>query len=37
MKSEKSLFGIQTNYGDIANEILNTAIDAERIFKCKWS
>ena len=24
------------NCGDIANEILNAAVDAERNFKCKW-
>ena len=36
MKNEKFLIDIQTKCGDIANEILNVAIDAERIFKCKW-
>ena len=37
MKNEKLLLDIQTKCGDIANEILNAAIDAERTFKCKWS
>ena len=36
MKNEKLLLDIQTKCGDIADEILNTAIDAERAFKCKW-
>ena len=36
MKNEKFLFDIQTKCSDIANEILNAAIDAERTFKCKW-
>ena len=36
MKNEKFLLDIQTKYGDIANEILNAAIDAERTLKCKW-
>ena len=27
---------IQTKCGNIANEILNAAIDTERTFKCKW-
>ena len=36
MKNEKFLLDIQTKYGDIAKEILNAAIDAERTFKCKW-
>ena len=36
MKNEKFLLDIQTKCGDIANEILNAAIDAERTFKCKW-
>ena len=36
MKNEKFLFDIQTKCGDIANEILNASIDAERTFKCKW-
>ena len=36
MKNEKFLLDIQTKCGDIANEILNAAIDAERNFKCKW-
>ena len=30
MKNEKFLLDIQTKCGDIANEILNAAIDAER-------
>ena len=36
MKNEKFLLDIQTKCGDIANEILNAAIDAERTFKCMW-
>ena len=36
MKIEKFLLDIETKCGDIANEILNAAIDAERTFKCKW-
>ena len=36
MKNEKFLLDIQTKCCDIANEILNAAIDAERTFKCKW-
>ena len=36
MKNEKFLLDIQTKCGDIANEILNAVIDAERTFKCKW-
>ena len=36
MKNGKFLLDIQTKCGDIANEILNAAIDAERTFKCKW-
>ena len=36
MKNEKFLLDIQTKCGDIANESLNTANDAERTFKCKW-
>ena len=36
MKNEKFLLDIQTKCGDITNEILNAAIDAERTFKCKW-
>ena len=36
MKNEKFLLDIQTKCGDIANEILNAAIDAERTFKRKW-
>ena len=35
MKNEKFLLDIQTKCGDIANEILKAAIDAERTFKCK--
>ena len=34
MKNEKFLFDIQTKCGDIANKILNEAIDAERTFEC---
>ena len=37
MKNEKFILDIQTKCGDIANEILNAAIDAERTFKCKWA
>ena len=36
MKNKKFLLYIQTKCGDIANEILNAAIDAERTFKYKW-
>ena len=36
MKNEKFLLDIQTKFGDIAIEILNAAIDADRTFKCKW-
>ena len=36
MKNEKFLLDIQTKCGDIANEILNAAIDTERTFKRKW-
>ena len=36
MKNEKFLLDIQTKCGDIANKILNVAIDAEKTFKCKW-
>ena len=36
MKHEKFLLDIQTKFGDIANEIQNATIDAERTFKCKW-
>ena len=36
MKNEKFLLDIQTKCGDIANEILDAAIDAERTFKYKW-
>ena len=36
LKNEKFLLDIQTKCGDITNEILNAAIDAERTFKCKW-
>ena len=36
MKNEKVLLNIQTKWTDIANEILNAAIDAEQTFKCKW-
>ena len=35
-KMKKFLLHIQTKCGDIANEILNAAIDAERTFKWKW-
>ena len=35
MKNEKFLLDIQTKC-DIANEILNAAIDAEQTFKYKW-
>ena len=37
MENEKFLLDIQTKCGDIASEILNAVIDAERTFKCKWS
>ena len=36
MKNEKFLLDIQTKSGDIVNEILNAAIDAEQTFRCKW-
>ena len=36
LKNEKFLPDITTKCGDIANDILNAAIDAERTFKCKW-
>ena len=36
MKNEKVLLNIQTKWANIANEILNAAIDAEQTFKCKW-
>ena len=36
MKDKKFLLDIQTKCGDITNEILNAAIDAERTFKRKW-
>ena len=36
MKNEILLRGIQTKCGDITNEILDAAIDAEQTFKCKW-
>ena len=36
LKNEKFLLDIQTKRDDIANKILNAAIDAERTFKCKW-
>ena len=36
MKNEKFLLDIQTKCGNIANKILNVAIDTERTFKCKW-
>ena len=35
MKNEKFLLDIQRKRGDIVNEILNAAIDAERTFKYK--
>ena len=35
MKNEKLLLDIQTKCDDIASEILNAMIDAERTFKCK--
>ena len=36
MKNEKFLLDIQTKCADMANEIINAAIDAERTFKCNW-
>ena len=36
MKNVKFLLDIQTKCSDLANEILNAAIDAERTFKCEW-
>ena len=36
MKNEKFLLDIQTKGGDIADQILNATIDAERTFRCKW-
>ena len=35
-KNKKFLLDIQTKYSNIANEILNAAINAEQNFKCKW-
>ena len=35
LKNEKFLPDIETKCGDIANEILNVAVDAKRTFKCK--
>ena len=37
LKNVKFLLDIQTKCGNIANEILNAAIDAEWTFKCKTS
>ena len=36
MENEKFLLDIKTQCGDIANEILNAAIETEETFKCKW-
>ena len=36
MENEKFLLDIQKKFGDIANKILNVAIDTDRTFKCKW-
>ena len=36
LKNEKFLLDIQTKCNNIANKILNAAIDAEQTFKCKW-
>ena len=36
MKNEQFLPDIPTKCGDIVNEMLNAAIDAEQTFKCKW-
>ena len=36
MKQEKLLLDIQTKCSNIANEILNEAIDTKRTFTCKW-
>ena len=36
LKNEKFLLNIQTKCSNIANKILNAAIDAEQTFKCKW-
>ena len=36
MKNEKFWLDIQTKCSDIANKILNAAIDAEQTFKYKW-
>ena len=36
MKNEQFLLNIPTKCGDIVNEMLNAAIDAEQTFKCKW-
>ena len=36
LKDEKFLLDIQTKCSNIANKILNAAIDTERTFKCKW-
>ena len=37
MKNKKFWLEIQTKYGNITNEILNAALDADLTFKCKWS
>ena len=36
LKKEKFLLDIQTKCDNIANKILNAAIDAEQTLKCKW-
>ena len=36
LKNEKFLLDIQTKCSNIANKILNAALDTERTFKCKW-
>ena len=36
MKNEKFFLDIQTKRSDIANQILNAAIDAEQTVKSKW-
>ena len=36
MKNEKFLLDIQKQCNNIANEILNAAIETDRTFKCTW-
>ena len=36
MKSEKFLLNIQTKCSNITNKTLDTVIEIEQTFKCKW-